>query len=79
MKGRGSRPFNDLLPRIPMSQMVPGDIVIWQIGEQESIPVRGESDNLFVKIMYVAADGLLYSQEIDVRYYVDLIGGDADG
>jgi len=45
----------------------------------KSIPVRGESDNLFVKIMYVAADGLLYSQEIDVRYYVDLIGGDADG
>jgi hypothetical protein len=30
MKGRGSWPFIDLLPKIPVSQMVPGDIIIFK-------------------------------------------------
>lgn len=30
MKGRGSWPFIDLLPEIPVSHMVPGDIIIFQ-------------------------------------------------
>lgn len=29
MKGRGSWPFMDLLPQIPVSRMVPGDIIIF--------------------------------------------------
>jgi len=30
MKGRGRWPFIDLLPKIPVSGMVPGDIVIFK-------------------------------------------------
>jgi hypothetical protein len=45
----------------------------------KSIPQWGGSGNLFVKIMYVASDGMFYAHDVNVRYYVDQVGGPSDG
>ena len=44
----------------------------------KSIP-EWKGNDLFVKIMYVAADGMFYAHVVSARCHVDLVEGFADG
>jgi len=44
MKGRGSWPFIDLLPQVPVARMVPGDIIVFKTALPDLLIYKSEPE-----------------------------------
>lgn len=44
MKGRGGRPFIDLLLQVPLARMVPGDIIVFKTALPDLLIYKSEPE-----------------------------------